>query len=375
MVNILLFWKHKKKLRGSILPKISPAHPLNKLLRLFLLLFIIILLHTVAMHYFEGMSFQDALWLSFTTMTTVGYGDMSASTPQGRVATILLMYILGIWLLAQLAGDFLDLRADRRDKMTRGLWRWIKMANHILIINTPSADRDRYLIRLIRQIKQTPGIDSLPIEIVTRDYPDGLPNELKQMGVVHYQFDISSRVHLQDLNVEKAKYVILLCPDAFDAASDSLTLDMLDRLKQYQCNPHIVAECVLDENRKRFQRLGADAVIRPVRGYPELIVRALSAPGTERVLENLFTHDGASTKRFDIEVSGKKWKDIACKLINAGLGTPLGFVTHDGQVVTNPPGEESIEAIALLVMVGEEIISTDAMREVISCTTLTVKKP
>lgn len=346
---MLLFWKKKQNRKFS---KLTNTNVPIKLLKLVSILFGIILLHSLAIFYFEETSIADALWLSFTSITTVGYGVLSAATLGGRLATILLIYIVGIWLLAQLAGDFLDYRADRRERMIRGLWRWKDMSDHVLIINTPSNGGDRYLVRLIEQVKQTPELEALPIEIATQSYPDGLPMGLKNMGVVHYHIDVSSTVHLNDLNIEQAKYIILLCQNEMDVRSDSLTLDMLDRIKQHNSNAFVVAECIIDENRTRFQRLGANAVIRPVRA------RALSAPGTERVLENLFTHHGASTKRFDVELSNVTWQDIACQLITRGLGTPLGYVSKAGAVVTNPDCNEHISASALLIIVSDDATSS-----------------
>jgi len=367
MNRVIFYWRNRKKRKSKGFSKLTNVSMPIKLTKLLAILFLVITVHSLAIYYFEGLSYVDSVWLSFTSITTVGYGDFSASTLEGRVATIVLIYIIGIWLLAQLAGDFLDYRVDKRERMIRGLWRWKEMSDHILIINTPSTEGDRYLIRLIEQIKQTPGIDSLPIEIATTAYPDGLPNDLRRMDVVHYHTDISSAVHLENLNIKAAKYVIILCQDEGDVRSDSLTLDMLDRIKQYDCDPFIVAECILDENRNRFQRLGADAVIRPVRGYPELIVRAISAPGTERVLENLFTHDGASAKRYDIQLTGAMWKDIACALISAGAGTPLGFISINGEVITNPFYEDTIDAVALIVMVNDEAyFSDEALQKVLA---------
>ena len=53
-------------------------------------------LHALAMVYFEGVLWGDAIWLTLTTVTTVGYGDFSALTPIGRSATAVLIYGFGI---------------------------------------------------------------------------------------------------------------------------------------------------------------------------------------------------------------------------------------------------------------------------------------
>ena len=56
----------------------------------------IVCLHVVAMNQLEGLALHDALWLTLTTATTVGYGDLSPSTLWGRLATVILIYGGGI---------------------------------------------------------------------------------------------------------------------------------------------------------------------------------------------------------------------------------------------------------------------------------------
>lgn len=60
-----------------------------------------ILLAAVAMTYVEKMPFQDALWWSFVTATTVGYGDLSPASGAGRIIACCLM-IVGIGLIGSL---------------------------------------------------------------------------------------------------------------------------------------------------------------------------------------------------------------------------------------------------------------------------------
>lgn len=59
---------------------------------------------TFGIMYFEDMPFQDALWWSFVTTTTVGYGDLSPETNAGRIIASLLM-LVGIGLIGSLTSS------------------------------------------------------------------------------------------------------------------------------------------------------------------------------------------------------------------------------------------------------------------------------
>lgn len=62
-----------------------------------------ILISTLAISYVENMSFTDALWWSFVTATTVGYGDISPSTALGRIIAVILMMV-GIGTIGMITG-------------------------------------------------------------------------------------------------------------------------------------------------------------------------------------------------------------------------------------------------------------------------------
>ena len=64
------------------------------------------------------MSFFDGIWWSFVTATTVGYGDISPSTPAGRVIAALLM-IAGIGLIGSLTSTLTALFFQRHENETK----------------------------------------------------------------------------------------------------------------------------------------------------------------------------------------------------------------------------------------------------------------
>lgn len=330
--------------------------------RLLALLLMLVAAHAAAMMLFEHLSLRESIWLTMTTLATVGYGDYSATTVAGQAATIVLLYLVGITVLAQLASDFIDHRLQRRQRMLRGLWEW-RMRDHLLVINPPR--HAGYLERLIAQLRETPEFRDTPVLLLTENYPDGLPEALRQEGVVHRHGYPDNDAALDTVYPEHTLAVVVLAEDE-QRGSDALTFDILHRLGEridMQRIP-VIAECVDDANRGRLLRLGIRAVIRPVRAYPELVVRALVAPGVERVLENLFTHEDDHSRRYDLPLRGLPWSEVVSRLIQRDLGTALAYVTDTGDVVCNPPASEPTEGNALILMVraGHEPTAADLTR-------------
>ena len=70
----------------------------NRLNFLLVISTIFIVIGAVLISFIEGMPLEDALWWSFVTFTTVGYGDILLKTQLGRAIAVLLM-IIGIGII------------------------------------------------------------------------------------------------------------------------------------------------------------------------------------------------------------------------------------------------------------------------------------
>lgn len=330
------------------------------------MLFGLVLINTLGMLFFEKMALGDALWLSFTTVTTVGYGDFSPSTLGGRVVTIISMYAFSISLLSMIAAEIIEGRIMTTEKKRKGLWEWKGMQNHIQIINTPNEDTERYLNRLITQIQQTPSLGSSQVQLLTRKYPEGLPATLSELKILHRTGTAEEGNILHSLNLEDANHIIILARDANSSLSDSVTFDILCRVIAINPKANIVVEAVLDDNRERFLSNGASAVLRPIRAYPEMIVRAMAHPGTEQVLENLFHIKGDSLHRITCEFANKKWKEILLICLEDDIGTALGYVKNN-EIFINPKSAKICDGDALLILGKEDAsISPKALAAITS---------
>ena len=316
-----------------------------------LLLAFLFALHSILMMHFEAMSAGDAIWLTLTTATTVGYGDLSAATTEGRIATVLLLYLGGIFILAKVVGDYFDYRMEVRDKKLKGQWSW-HMKNHIVILNTPSKSGERYLERLIRQFRLSEKYADIPILLLTRQFPNGLPGFISDLGeVVHYHGDASFPRDLARACVEQARDIIILSSDEDDEVSDGRSFDILHRLHEFNIKARVLAECVDDANRARLQQAGADILIRPMRAYPEMIVRAFITPGSEKIIENMFINEGDVYRWFDVKIDHLSWAEIVTRLIAHNMGIAVGYIERDsGQLVYNPPADQLADCQALITI-------------------------
>jgi len=72
------------------------------------LLLFLVGVNTAAMVWFEKMSLADGLWMSLTTITTVGYGDLSPSTLVGRTVTVVSLYTFAISVLTLLISEIVE---------------------------------------------------------------------------------------------------------------------------------------------------------------------------------------------------------------------------------------------------------------------------
>lgn len=317
-------------------------------------LLVLIGLHVASMVVFERLGLGEAIWLTFTTITTTGYGDFSAKTTAGRASTIVLIYLSGIFMLTQAGSAFFEFRILRRERKRRGEWRW-EMRDHIVIVNAPSDEPGDYLRRLLDQLHRShANFASVPALILTEAFPDGLPPGLEDDPlIVQLKGRFDDPAALEAAGVDEARALVILAEEEGDRLSDSRTFDIIHRLHERGVRARIVAECVDDQNRDRLKRAGASAIVRPLRGYPEMIVRAIVAPGTEWIIERLFSSEGDECLRFDVVVRGLPWSVIVQAVLDADFGTPVGYADVEGQPHSNPPASVSVKAQALFILVDE----------------------
>lgn len=319
-----------------------------------LFLALLLLLNTLSLMHFEQMSFRDAGWLTMTTVATVGYGDYAPKSDEGRLLTVLLMYFGGIILLARIGGLYFDYRVERRMKILKGQWGW-DLSGHIVLVHSPGVMTEQFFETLIQEIRESGHeLAHAPFVIVCSHFPDGLPESVRKLEVVHVHAERVNNDAMERSSMMKAAVVAILARDRGDWHSDSLTFDLVHQLRSKGFTGRIIAESVDPLNAPRLKEGGANQVIRPMRSYPELLSRAILDPGTEQLFLEMIGNGGATCHRIERTITAQ-WNKIATGLLQQTGAILLAYEDEKGELVTAPPPEEQIKAQALFVIYNESI--------------------
>ena len=299
---------------------------------------IIFTLHVYLITRFEQLSWMDSFWYSATAALTVGFGDIAPKTVEGRITTILLIYVGLIFIIAKTANDWFELVSTRVEKKLKGSWSY-HMKNHVVFIGHPVQRPEVYLRALIRQLTQDERYADKEFIIVSNTL-ESLPGSLNQLGVKWVKGPLNQWETLEKADVVHADAVFLIAPSSSDTDFDSFSMDIIDHLRDKGCKAYIVAEVVHDENDARLKRRGADATIRVTHGYPNIAARSLTVKGSEQIIQNIFSDDNEECVRIDFSgVRDWEWTGLVLHCLTSGLGTPIACVDEQGKVHTSPMGK------------------------------------
>lgn len=310
----------------------------------------LVLAHITAMMALEGLGVGDAIWLTFTTLSTTGYGDLSAKTDLGRTATIILMYCGGIVVFGAFIASISDYISTRRDLVRHGKWNF-HMQRHLLVIGLTKLGRERYLRLFAQELRSHTDLNDVDILLMAPDLTtECLPEDVMALDV---RFNVGSGSRKEDLimaNAAQAEAIIVLCPDPHLPEADDITASVIRRLRrEVGFKGRIVAEVALDENRGLVIESGANNVTRATNDYPGIVVKALLVPGSESVLEDFFQKDGADLAQIPHDgQNGEAWLECAGRLLRQQNLLLVGYQDRFG--ATHKFGTEFIRDAKHLIV-------------------------
>jgi len=75
----------------------------------------VVIVGTVVFHLLEKWSWIDSLYFTITTLATVGYGDLTPTTPVGKLVTVIFV-ISGVGIFLAFLNKVMERRVERRGR-------------------------------------------------------------------------------------------------------------------------------------------------------------------------------------------------------------------------------------------------------------------
>ncbi len=303
-------------------------------------LIIIVAIGVVGYTFIEGWSFLDSLYMTITTITTVGFREVHPLSDAGRIFSIFL--IIGgvggaLYILTTIMGYLMEGQFGTTIWRRRMKTKIAKLKKHFILCGYG---------RVGQEIAQAFSEEEAPFVIIDKDEEQVAKAE--KDGYLYIFGDATSDEVLKEAGIERAYGLV----SAVGSDSDNTFITLSAR--EARPDLFIEARCASPESEGKLRRAGADRVISPhAIGGRRMAMLAMRpavvdfidtvtyGPGRELQLENV---DVASSS----SLIGKSM-DQARSQVDI---TVLAMRKQSGELIANPPGEEIIKEGDRLIVIG-----------------------
>jgi len=309
------------------------------------LLFLVLLTGTLGYHYIEGFDWLDAMYMTWITVTTIGFGEVHPLDFKGKIFTIILItfsilvYAYSFTVISEFIVEGHFFKNLNRKRMRKKIE---KLHNHVILIGLGKHGSEAF-----RNLKQ----NKKEVVVVEKD-----PSKLER-----FQDDLDYFIEgdatddriLMDAGIKNASVVISTLPDDAD--------NLFIILSARQLNPGIkIVTLATSENTERKLKLaGADHVVMPYRIGGEYLASLVTAPELINFLRILSVenpvHDHLIEKIDVTELPPEyRNKTIADLQLRRKTGvTVIGFITPDGKYIINPSPDTVLTEGAAIIVLGQ----------------------
>jgi voltage-gated potassium channel len=283
---------------------------MNNLL-LFFITFTMVVLSTYTIYLIERETFPtlfDALWWVMTTITTVGYGDLSPVTIPGR-SFAMVLYIFGIGILGVVIGKVVDSFSTIKRLKEEGKLKYTGK-NHIVIFGW--SKKSKVAIEELISCDENNEIviiDQLPSEPYDHD------------RVVYIQGDASVEGTLMMANLKEAKAAIVFADDSIEDSVliDGKSLLLVTSVEHYAPNVYTVVEITREEHIKSFQHAKVDEFVLSHEMISRLLVQSTIQNGITNVFSQLLSRSlGDDIYEISKQPNWITYKDAVEELMSKG---------------------------------------------------------
>lgn len=318
--------------------------------RLVAVTFCVLAVGTVGMALFEKEnnslnSIGDAIWWSFVTVTTVGYGDISPATTGGRIVGVVVM-IFGIGFLGMFTATIASIFVERKMQQDKGLKALKGLKDHILLCGwNYSADEvisEIHAEDKERDIAVVAKLDEKPVDEDHVHFVRGDPADVDKLEMACFRTANTA--------------IVLHDESSAGNARDGQGILAVLAIK-HECPDIYVCVQILDENNvEHCHRAGADEVIVTGGLTAKLLGQATLDHGVTRVVSELLSNKYGNQLyklKCPEKYVGSTFKSVLAAFKDDYEGIILGIEKID-QFLTNPGGDVVLNKDDYLVLIAEK---------------------
>ena len=225
-------------------------------------LFIVMMLGGFIIKYLESGSItekESPFWWAIVTMTTVGYGDFSPSTPEGRLFAVFIMFA-GIALVSLLTASISSIYVAKRIREDKGLEK-VNLNDHIVLCGWN--ENAESIIDSLRNLSEKNSLHLILVNEIHEDIVNHLRNKYKDIDLYFVAGDFTSEEILKRASIEEAHTVIII-PNIDDekiGSPDEKTIFATLTIKSMSSTVRVVAYLMHRENLTHIRRANVDEVV------------------------------------------------------------------------------------------------------------------
>ncbi len=320
----------------------------HKILRLALLTIFILVFGAVGLSYFEDTSSPlDALWWSFVTITTVGYGDVTPSTIGGRITGVIVM-VFGIGMLGMFTATVASIFVEGKLNEGKGL-KTVKVTEHFIICGWSYKVEE-----IIEELRADRKIEHRPIVLIAN-----LPEKPLRDENLHFVSGTVTNDSLEKAKLSEAAGVLILSDEALDAQSrDAKTVFNTLTIRALHPTVYICAEITDPQNEPHCKMAGANEIVVIGALSSNLLVQAALDHGITHMITELISNRSGSNL-FKVtppkNLIGRPFIEALTMMKQDHDAIPIAIESsNDHKFISNPSMMYKIQPDDLFVIISKQ---------------------
>lgn len=312
-----------------------------------LALLLLFLAGTTGYTFLEGWSWMDGLYMTFITLSTIGFQEVHTLSDVARLFTLGLG-LTGIGLLTFVVARSAQLLLASERLRERRIMNKIKeLTDHYIICGYGRVGQ-----RLAEDLRAADH----PVVVV--DIDDDVCASLREKNLLHVQGNAEDENVLEQVGINRAKGLILALPE------DSSNVFVALTARELNPDLFILARTVDHDNHSKLVNAGADKVIAPNEVGADRMAQVVLRPNVDQFMEQVL-HASTLSLQID-EIKVHRSAPLAGQSLAESNfrqqfdAVVIGIIDAETNAMTfNPSPDSRIEAGDILIVLGDsKVIET-----------------